>query len=271
MTESAVPDQAYATPRDAGSKLRMWFDPNYVCVLTVGKTASSAIIHALLEAGVDAYQAHTLSRAPQEYLFVAGLPGRAWQNRAFKFKTWVWLATTVNSPKRFVTTFRDPFARNLSAFFEQSWKLGVEVESMETEDLIELYERHGPHDATRTWFADNLSSVFDLNAADLDLVSQPSQVLTKGKRQFLFMKYEDQSVWEGALSAYCGSAVKLERRNDSTRKSYADAMARLKNDWRPSADIVARTIERPVWDAIYTPREKQQIRERWQISRTIDL
>lgn len=271
MSASEPVDAAFATPRDLRSKLRVWFDPDHVCVLTIGKTASSAIIHALLEAEVGAYQAHTLTRAPQEYLFVAGLPERPLQNAAFKVKTKVWLETTSRSSKRFVTTFRDPFSRNLSAFFEQAWKLGVDITDMETSELIALYEQRGPHDATRRWFADNMASTFGLDAADLDLVHSSSQVLTQGKRRFLFLKYEDQSVWESALSEYCGRAIKLERRNDSARKPYSDAMIRLKNEWRPSAEIVERTIERPVWDAIYSSEEKQVIRDRWQIPDSIDL
>ena len=63
-------------------------------------------------------------------LLVDGLPEKPLQNAAFKIKTGVWLTLTRTRAKRFVTTFRDPFARNMSAFFEQSWKLGVKVEDM---------------------------------------------------------------------------------------------------------------------------------------------
>lgn len=267
MTAAAqTEDAAYQTPRDVGSKLRMWFDPRYVCVLTIGKTASSAIIEALVEAKVAAYQAHTLSLAPQEYLFVNGLPARPLQNIAFQIKTWAWLRLTSRASKRFVTTFRDPFARNMSAFFEQSWKLNACVDDMDTDTLIDLYERHGPHEATRTWFADNLEKPFGLRVEDLDLLSQSSQVLTKDRRRFLFMKYEDQSVWEPALSEFCGAPITLQRKNDSTKKSYSDAISRLKKAWRPSKEVVKQTIELGVWNSIYTDAEKERIRERWDIS-----
>ncbi|MEM8958325.1 MAG: putative capsular polysaccharide synthesis family protein [Pseudomonadota bacterium] len=286
-------NRAYRTPRDMRSKIRMWLDGEHICVLTIGKTASSAIIMAFIEAGVPAYQAHTLSRSPQEYLFVAGLKPKPLQNMAFKLKTAAWLRLTRNTPKRFVTTFRDPFARNMSAFFEQSWKLGRQIENtgqtgsigqvgnigqvedmnrvedMETDALAALYETHGPHDVTRTWFADNLARPFGLSARDLDLRSHPAQELGAGKRRFLMLKYEDQSGWETALSRFAGAPVSLERRNESTRKSYSDALARLKSVWRPSPAIVARSLDRDLWDALYTDAEKTAIRTRWEIPRAL--
>lgn len=265
MNETTPADKAFETPRDFGSKLRMWFDRDHICVLTIGKTASSAIIQGFIDAGVPAYQAHTLKRAPQEYLFVSGLPERPVQNLAFQAKTASWLWLTRNSPKRFVTTFRDPFARNMSAFFEQSWKLGVKVEDLSTEDLVALYQRHGPHDTTRTWFQDNLAGPFGLHLDQVDLVSQSTQELTARQRRFLLMKYEDQTHWEPALSAFSGKPVVLQRRNDSTRKPYSGAISRLKSVWRPSPEIVARSLDRKLWDAIYSAAEKQEIRARWDI------
>lgn len=280
MTRKSVPfgtprkpeqnvDMAFATPRDLVSKLHMWFDKEHICVLTIGKTASSAIIQGFIDAGIPAYQAHTLHKAPQGYLFVDGLGEKPAQNIAFQIKTRCWLWLTSNRPKRFVTTFRDPFARNMSAFFEQSWKLGPKVEEMTTEDLIAYYEAHGPHDVTHNWFEQNMTRTFGLRVEDVDLINQPSQVLRRGNRAFLLMKYEDQSGWEAALSDFSGTPVSLERRNDSTRKSYADAMSRLKKAWRPSPEIVRRSLDLKLWNALYTEAEKENIRTRWNIGKEI--
>lgn len=258
-------DSAYQTPRDTASKLRMWFDPSFVCVLTIGKTASSAIIEGLIEADVSAYQAHSLARAPQEYLFVAGLPPRPLQNAAFQLKVKTWLAYTRTQEKRFITTFRDPFSRNLSAFFEQCWKLNVDVENLETDELVKLYNRHGPHDATKNWFKDNLAKPFGLELDQLNLRDQPTQILSSGRRQFLLMKYEDRATWEEEISHFVDTQVKLVTRNVSGRKSYSEAIANLKNEWRPSEEIIHRTIDLDLWDAIYTPSEKESIRDLWSI------
>ena len=265
MSDTTSHHRAFQTPRDFRSKLRMWFDQDHICVLTIGKTASSAIIQGLIDAGVPAYQAHTLSRAPQEYLFVSGLGGRPVQNAGFQIKTLSWLWLMRQREKRFITTFRDPFARNMSAFFEQSWKLGLKVEDMGTDELVALYDRYGPHDVTRTWFHDNLTRPFGLSVDALDLVSQPVQELAAHKHRFLFMKYEDQSLWEQALSRFAGVDVVLKRRNDSTRKSYYDAMARLQAAWRPSPRIVERSLDRALWATIYSQEDKAAIRSRWNI------
>jgi hypothetical protein len=265
MSEARTLDKAFETPRDIKSKLRMWFDKDHICVLTIGKTASSAIIQGFIDAGVPAFQAHTLKQAPQEYLFVAGLPKRPLQNSAFQVKTSAWLWLTRSHEKKFVTTFRDPFARNMSAFFEQSSKLGVSVENMTSEDLSALYQRHGPHDATRNWFADNMTRPFGLDIGQVDLITQPAQEITIRHRRFLLMKYEDQTSWEQALSDFSGKPIELKRRNDSARKSYSDAMARLKDVWRPSPDIVKRSIDSKLWNAIYSEADKQDIRARWDI------
>lgn len=262
---SSRQDRAHKSPRDLGAKFRMWFDKEHICVLTIGKTASSAIIQGFIDAGVPAFQAHSLHKTPQEYLFVAGLPDRRLQNAAFQVKTQSWLWLSKRMHKRFVTTFRDPFARNMSAFFEQSWKLDAKVETMTTPDLIALYERHGPHDVTRTWFDRNLTQTFGLRLEDVDLKSQSTQVLRVANRRFLLMKYEDQTPWTAALRDFSGTPVSLTRRNDSTRKPYSEAMSRLKKAWRPSPEIVTRSIDPGLWNAIYTDTEKQMIRERWNI------
>lgn len=259
-------DEAFRTRRDFRSKFGIWFDSNQVCVLSIGKTASSAIIQALIDANVPAYQAHSLSRAPQQYLFVSGLPNRPMQNTKFQIKVRLWLELSKGRPKQFITTFRDPFDRNISAFFEQAWKLGLDIEGCTTTELMAIYEKHGPHDSTRTWFADNISKPFGIDVRDLNLVDEPAQILAGGKRQFLFMKYENQRCWEASLSAYCGRPIALKRRNDSSRKSYSDAISRLRNDWTPSSTVVDRTVDRAVWEAIYTEDEKSKIKERWQIS-----
>lgn len=266
---NSLSDKAFVTPRDIGSKIQMWFDPNYLCVLTIGKTASSAIIQGLIDAGIPAYQGHTLHRAPQEYLFVDGLRSKPLQNAAFQCKMGAWLRLTRNTPKRFVTTFRDPFARNMSAFFEQSWKLGIRVEDMGIDELLAIYEKHGPHDVTRTWFDQNMTRPFGLRVEDVNLVLHPVQELSVGKRRFLFMKYEDQNSWEAALSDFVGTPVRLERRNVSTQKSYADAISLLKRSWRPSPEIIRRSLDLDLWNALYSEAEKQMIRTRWGIPKKL--
>jgi hypothetical protein len=247
----------------------MWFNEDFICVLTIGKTASSAIIQGLIDAGVPAYQAHTLHRAPQEYLFVEGLAKRPVQNALFQAKVRLWLSLTDKSPKKFVTTFRDPFSRNMSAFFEQSWKLRQNLDELDDERLMEFYIKHGPHDATRTWFADNLGKPFGISVKGVNLRDRGEQIVTAKQRRFLFLKYEYQKSWEVALGDFSGTPIRLGRFNDSTQKSYSSAMMRLKAAWRPSPEIVARSLDRELWDALYTSEEKEAIRDAWGIPQVL--
>lgn len=266
---SSRPHRAHANARDPFSKLRMWFDKDYICVLTIGKTASSSIIQGLIDAGVPAYQAHTLHRAPQEYLFVQGLESRPVQNALFQGKVRLWLALTRERPKQFVTTFRDPFSRNMSAFFEQSWKLRRSLDDLDDDQLMAFYVRHGPHDATRTWFHDNLSMPFGLSKKDINLRERDQQVISIKRRKFLLLKYENQRSWESALSEFSGMPIRLERFNDSAQKPYSAAMKRLKSAWRPSPEIIARSLDHELWDALYTSAEKKMIREAWDIPQAL--
>lgn len=265
MNTAAPMAEAHRNPRGARARLGMWFDEGHVCVLTIGKTASSAIIDGLLAAGVPAYQVHTLVRSPQTHLFVDGLPGSTLQNTLYRLKIGLWRRVTRNRPKRFVTSFRDPFARNMSAFFEQAWKLDQPLDGLSTEALIALYERHGPHDVTRTWVENNLTGVFGLTHDQIDLKETGVQEISAGPKRFLLLKHEDRAPWEAALSTFVGRDIALTRRNDSADKSYADAIRRLRDTWRPSAEIIERTLDRPLWDALYTDVEKEAIRQRWEI------
>lgn len=266
MTQERAPmAEAHRNPRGLRARLGMWFDPQHVCVLTIGKTASSAIIDGLIGAGVPAYQVHTLVRSPQTYLFVDGLPGSALTNAAYKAKVGLWRRLTRNQPKRFVTSFRDPFARNMSAFFEQAWKLNQPLETLETSELVALYDRHGPHDVTRTWFAENLTALFGLTQSQITLRDAPAKEIAAGPKRFLFLKHEAQETWEQALGSFVGADVHLTRRNDSADKTYADAIRRLRETWRPSSQIVRRSLDTALWDALYTDAEKEAIRQRWEI------
>jgi len=260
-------DQAYANPRSLIGRFNIWFDTEYVCVLTIGKTASSAIIESLHSVGVKAFQVHSLSRAPQNHLFFSEERPFFVQNSLYKLKMAAWMFTQRNEKRRFITTFRDPFERNLSAFFEQMWKIpGVSFDD-DADTLLYSFQEKGPHDATSNWYRDNLGRKFGLGYNDVNLVEVPTRIARVGGKTFLFLKYERRDCWELAISEFIGVPVKLERRNVSSNKPYAQKMKEVKSLWRPSQEIIRRTIDPELWNALYTSKEKSDIREKWGIAK----
>jgi len=262
-------DRAHSNSRKVADRMRQWFDSEHVCVFTIGKTASSAIIGGLEAANVPAFQVHSLTSSTQTPLFVDKQDARPVKELLHKAKIACWLGTRSLRDKRFITTFRDPFDRNLSAFFEQAWKVDPHIDDRSLSEVIRLYDERGAHDATRLWFGRNITAPVGIRASEVDLVTSPTKVVVRPHIRFLFMKHDARAEWEAAVSSFVGRQIEIGRRNASTNKAYRDRIAEMRQHWRPSREIIERTIDPDLWSAIYDEAEKETIRAKWNISRTL--
>jgi len=264
-------DKAYANPRSILGRFSTWFENDCVCVLTIGKTASSAIIDGLHEADVNAFQVHSLVRSPQSYLFVKQTKKHRIRNAVFKIKISFWMLLQKNSPRKFIVIFRDPFERNLSAFFEQMWRIeGLSIND-DVNKLLNGFVEHGAHDATRTWFQENIHQKFNIDYSDLHFDEKPWCTHERKNKKFLFIKYEQRECWESAISDFVGARIHLKRKNDSANKPYAEKIKTLKSLWCPTEEVIKRTVDLDLWEVLYTPKEKAEISKKWSIAVNFDV
>lgn len=262
-------DKAHENHRSIKSKINDWFHKDHICVLTIGKTASSSIIKSLNNIGISAYQVHSLSRSPQDYLFLNGLKQKRIKSLLYQIKMLLWQMAITYIEKKIIVVFRDPFERNISAFFEQCWKMDIDPTKIEKDELFKDYKKYGPHDSTRLWFDENIKKCFKIDQEDVDLKINPWKIIKKNNISILFLKYERIDTWVDALKEFIGETLLIDEQNISSRKKYSSAIKDFKHAWKPDDYIIRKTIDKKLWASIYTKQERDNICDKWSLPKNI--
>ncbi|WP_298637082.1 putative capsular polysaccharide synthesis family protein [uncultured Umboniibacter sp.] len=204
-------------------------------VYTMGKVASTTISEAIEQAGRPCYDVHTLIESGllndlHNFSDTNSLPPKHFGQSLTIFRDFA-------NPKqkvKIITCVRDPFARNLSAIF-QNLPQGAEISLAGITQRLEVTNPDKPGAWMRKDF---------LQSTGIDLLKQPFDTVQKyakyslGRFEILVLRVDlDDRLKEKIISDFVGVEVKLERKNDASEKwyqtIYADYLAngRIGRDW----------------------------------------
>lgn len=178
------------------AKLGVWFLGKGVLVWTPGKVGTLSVVNTLNSLGIRNVHVHSISSTKVGYYFISYPEGtrldqsapRTWGfSRRLKISLWRKFARKVTV----IGGVRDPFSRCISAFCEQSYYLGINLDELSKKELLQKFELHHNLFAQLNFFQNEWSLM------GVDPYSVPFYKFSKGESQkakwFIFnIKYLDQ-------------------------------------------------------------------------------
>lgn len=249
-------------------------------VYQMGKVASTSVARSLEAAGYDpVFQIHTLTEDG-----IGTIRARYRRHWAADIGGWhLWYAQHArrlvarrSTQWTVVTMFREPVARNVSAFFQSAElrhradldRLLARVDEPDlpatlTEDFLRLYE---DHDLGVRWFDDELRAVFGV-----DVYARPFphdvgwQVLESPRARVLLIRFEDmRRVFPEAIDALLGCGpLELRSENVSEGKRHGSVYRRMVDEGRLPDDYLDRMYSSRYARHFYTDEERAAFRARW--------
>lgn len=255
-------------------KLSHWYLENPVLVYTMGKVGSSTIVETLRELGFSEVQPHSLTLSRRGSYFV--LPERKGlknlkdriKSKLLKTKGKLYLFSKRITKKRIkiVTLSRDPIARTISAYFEQyKYVLDKDINSVNTQELIENFFKFANHDTPHIWFDNEIKRVLklDIYASDFDKILGWKLIETEDF-DLIIIKMEYLSTLTKPLSKFFNvSSFPLKPANRSDFKEYKKAYDKFKQEITFTKEYLDFHYESKYTNYFYTQDEIDGFRKKW--------
>jgi len=155
-----------------------------------------------------------------------------------------------SSGKRKIITFsRDPLARNISMFFQELPYYMVGAESFHKyqsygrghglEELQYVFEHYFNHAYALEWFDKEF-----YNFTNIDIYQKSFnmldgyEILSSKRFDVLLLKYESMFDAIPVIEDFIGQKINVIRKNDSSKKWYAEVYREFKESYVPSDNVV---------------------------------
>ncbi|MEY8214076.1 MAG: putative capsular polysaccharide synthesis family protein [Colwellia sp.] len=256
------------------SKLLIWFFKNPVIIYTVGKVGSSTIANTLRERGVQEVQPHSLWYSNIGGYFVTPKASKLRKFRnisktiTIRFKTKAFLLKIrLFGPKvKIITLYRDPVARNISAFFEQFHHLSERsVVEYDITELIDMFWEYTNHSAPIDWFDLELKRVMGVDIYQHDFDK------SLGFLQFEYDKYKVLVIQMEKLSKLSGEianfvtlpSFQVSSTNRSDKKVYAEVYRQFKKEISFPRSYLDKMYDTKAVKYFYTNEMISEFYEKW--------
>jgi len=257
-------------------KLKVWFGRPPVLIYTMGKVGSSSIAISLRARGVAEVQPHSLTWVRKGSYFVSPnlsvlgeifYSGKTALIRA-KLTCFKLINRIIRRRIKIICIYRDPIARNISAFFEQySYVLDGDINSLPTPEVLDCFWMYARHDTPLDWFERELKKSFGV-----DIFSVPFDrlrgygVLRQGYRDVLLLTMEKMRENETVIGEFLGlQAFHITPANRAERKHYATAYNAFKRELVISEAYAEKMYASPVVRYFYSDEDILKFRRRWKI------
>lgn len=255
-----------------GLKLRYWLS-NQPCIIiyTMAKVGSLSIYTAIRnQTNIPCFHLHTLNEAEEnaslQQCFNQGLLPDSRSAVSF-------VANTVMQSKRkvqFITLFRNPIERNISAFFD-AFELYVGLKPNEykgtTEKLIELYHRNLPHLYAIEWFEKQFRRDTGINIYDYDFNQELGyQKISNSQFDVLLLNSSiNDSLKESLIADFLSQkTIKLKNVNVTAESSKAKLYKDFKNTIKFKKEYLDQLLLSSYSQHFFTKDEIERTYKRWQ-------
>jgi len=226
-------------------KIKVWFGVKSVVVYTMGKVGTLTICNSLERAGFRHVHPHSLRYTkPGVHFLKVKLSGSQKVKygvmtflKRMKVAIWKILKRDIV----IITGVRDPYTRNISAFFEQIHYLGGIKKGSSMEDVKRLYDSVCEFDASLYWFDDEMLAVTGIDVFDYPFDKGLGYaVIEKGKYRILIYRLDKLDGLKGQISEFIGcDKFTIESTNFTEKGEYSDLMKKFKAEYKYS-DVASR-------------------------------
>jgi len=241
-----------------------------VLVYQMGKVASSSIYHALRSRDdCFAFHTHLLSAL-----------NRNKRRNHIKDSFWApderlrlsdTLAKNIIEPKhpaKVITLVRDPFARNISAFFENhpAPRANYKKQSQFVAELIEVFMRETNHMLPGNWYLNEFNGALGINIFDYPFDSSLKWSRHRlAPYDLLVLRTDlDDVKKDGILSDFLEiKDLKISRTNQTSTKSVNPVYQEFKETIRFPKEIADPLLNSRFTRHFFSAREIETMREKW--------
>lgn len=242
-------------------KAKVWFSKKSVIVFTMGKVGTLTVCNSLRNIGYKHVHPHSLryTRPGVHFIKVQLTFGE----RIFyfaktilkRFKVAVWKA--LKPEILIIAGVRDPFSRNISAFFEQVHYIGGLQENDSPEQVVELFNKVCDFEAPLSWFDREVLEVTGIDVYDIPFDKERGiAVIEKGKYRLLVYRVDKLDSLQNEFVQFIGDKrFEILTTNASSASVYTRQLRELKKSYRYSAEITHKFACSKYMKHFYLPEE----------------
>lgn len=256
------------------SKLLIWFFKNPIIIYTVGKVGSSTIANTLRERGIQEVQPHSLWYSNIGGYFVTPKEKKfrkfrnIFKTSTIRFKTKIFLLKIwcFGQEVKVITLYRDPVARNISAFFEQFHHLSDRsIVEYDVSELIDMFWEYTNHSAPIDWFDLELKKVMNVDIYQHELDKNLGFVRFKeGRYDVLVLQMEKLSKLNDEIADFVIlPSFKMASTNRSDKKVYADVYRQFKDEICLPQTYLDKMYNTKVVKYFYTDEQILEFYNKW--------
>ena len=230
-----------------------------VVVFTVGKVGSSSVSDAIDNSDFETLQVHVLGQRVRERAELRP------QVRHLQASLRVLELIEAEEAIKFVSLFREPVSRNVSAFFQNFAKLvGGDVEQLNVNQVQNLICETVPPHQTQQWIEDELAPVTGVDVSRHRLFDGPA-VAAEAKWPTLLLRSDcTDSMKSAAIGNFLDDPELVVKRDSNV--TAAKAGGRLSQQIKKlglPANYVDECLSQPFVATTWTPAEIEATRQKW--------
>ncbi len=227
-------------------------------VYTMGKVGSDAMARALEKTNIATFHLHTLARRQ-----VIGRVAKFTENGrlppAHLTASLLFLRRKPLDPV-FISSVRDPVARNLSAFFQNRDALEFD-ETAEVDEVCARFIDQYPHDLPLDWFDREFGK-----HAGVDVYSKAfdhKRLFVRGDDWIVFRADCPDALKSRELTALVGVKVAVKRGNETGDKAEGALYRKTRDNLKLPAELLDRMYDSRFARHFWTDEERAAMRARW--------
>ena len=237
-------------------------DARLIVVHSMGKVGSSTLYAPLRDiAGDRAFHTHQFNEKTLDH-FISNVSGvSAGHIRdSLRFLELLPAASSV----KLIIPVREPMSRNVSAFFENLERYGIQHDSTDVRAAIDTFLRRYPHQVPVNWF--NLQVKLPLGIDALQAAPGIPYRFLGTPFELLNVRVEDaDQTIERQLNEFLDTTnLKLKQANVGDQKPYAALYAAFRREFQPPKALVDTLYEADYVRALYSTDEIREMRSRWE-------
>ncbi|MFT6905921.1 MAG: hypothetical protein ACJAS1_002584 [Oleiphilaceae bacterium] len=250
-------------------KIKVWFGRKSVVVFTMGKVGTLTICNSLRKIGYRHVHPHSL-RFTRPGIHFLKVPLSATEKKKYfirtllkRIKVWVW--KLCKREILIITGVRDPYSRNLSAYFEQVHYLGGINSSATPDQVRDLFEQTCDFDAPLNWFDDEVLKVTGINVYDYPFdINKGISIIKKGKYKLLVFRVDKLNSLETEISEFLyEEKFKVLSTNSSDNGDYSVQSKTLRDSYKYDTKLAKHFTNSKYMNHFFDAQEIEELEARW--------
>lgn len=245
----------------------LWWSSEITLVYTMAKVGSTSYYKVLKKyPWSPVFHIHSLNLSEEhqynQALKTKGLYPDSWSNTNSILRH-----LRQGKKTKVITAIRNPFQRNISAFFEVlEYYTDRRGEQMSTQELTQIFLEKLPHDYPLDWFDKEINNYLGINVYQYPFdTSKKYQRINKGPISLLLLRTDTpDTVKVAQITDFSKKSIDaFSKQNIATDKYYAQAYERFKRTVRLPHTYIQKLTEHSFTRHFFHLKEIVAMRNRW--------